>query len=224
MQLDSLPILADLASYWPEIVKGLRNTILLSATITATGLVGGVVVFGFALSPNKLIRFVTQSYISLFIGTPLIVFLFLLYYGLPNLGVTLSPFVIAVFGFTLNVSAYNARYLTIAYKGLEQAELESARAQGFSRFQVFRLVTAPQSLRMSVPSLTNQAIQNIKDSSIVFLIQYIEFFAQMQEVASRTFLFFKTYLFTAFVYLLLVSLVVLAARRLEPKLAIPGMG
>jgi polar amino acid transport system permease protein len=159
----------------------------------------------------------------LFIGTPLIVFLFLLYYGLPNLGVTLSPFVIAVFGFTFNVSAYNARYLTIAYKELDQAELESARAQGFSLSQVFRLITAPQSLRMSVPALTNQAIQNIKDSSIVFLIQYIEFFAQMQEVASRTFLFFKTYVFTALVYLLLVSVVVLAARRLERKLAIPGL-
>jgi polar amino acid transport system permease protein len=215
MSIDAFPFFADLISYCPQIVKGLRNTILLSATITVTGLVGGIGVFGLALSPNKLVRFVTQSYISLFIGTPLIVFLFLLYYGLPNLGVTLSPFVIAVFGFTLNVSAY---------KGLEQAELESARAQGFSRFQVFRLITAPQSLRMSVPSLTNQAIQNIKDSSIVFLIQYIEFFAQMQEVASRTFLFFKTYLFTAFVYLLLVSVVVLVARRLERRLAIPGMG
>jgi polar amino acid transport system permease protein len=223
MSLDAFPFLADLADYWPAIVKGLRDTILLSATITLTGLIAGVAVFGLALSQNRIIRFATQSYISLFIGTPLIVFLFLLYYGLPNLGVKASPFVIAVFGFTLNVAAYNARYLTIAYKGLEQAELESARAQGFSRFQVFRLITAPQSLRMSVPALTNQAIQNIKDSSIVFLIQYIEFFAQMQEVASRTFLFFKTYLFTAAVYLLLVSVVVIAARRLERRLAIPGM-
>jgi polar amino acid transport system permease protein len=224
MPLDAFPFFADLAAYWPEIVEGLRNTILLSVTITATGLVGGIAVFGLSLSPNRIVRFITQSYISLFIGTPLIVFLFLLYYGLPNLGVTLSPFAIAVLGFTFNVSAYNARYLTIAYKGLDQAELESARAQGFSRLQVFRLITAPQALRMSVPSLTNQAIQNIKDSSIVFLIQYTEFFAQMQEVASRTFLFFKTYLFTAFVYLLLVSVVVLAARRVERKLAIPGIG
>jgi polar amino acid transport system permease protein len=220
--VDAFPFFADLVSYWPQIVRGLRNTILLSVTITATGLVGGIGVFALTLSYSRLIRFLTQSYISLFIGTPLIVFLFLLYYGLPNLGVTLSPFVIAVLGFTLNVSAYNARYLTIAYKGLDQAELESARAQGFSRFQVFRLITAPQALRMSVPALTNQAVQNVKDSSIVFLIQYIEFFAQMQEVASRTFLFFQTYLFTAFVYLLLVSVVVLAARRLERRLAIPG--
>ncbi|MEO7277253.1 MAG: amino acid ABC transporter permease [Sphingomicrobium sp.] len=224
MSLDTFPFFADLASYWPQIARGLRDTILLSVTITATGLVGGIAVFGLLLSPSLLVRFVTQSFVSLFIGTPLIVFLFLLYYGLPSLGLTLSPFVIAVFGFTLNVSAYNARYLTIAYKGLEQAELESARAQGFSRIQVFRLITAPQSLRMSVPSLTNQAIQNLKDSSIVFLIQYIEFFAQMQEVASRTFLFFKTYLFTALVYLLLVSIVVLFARRLERRVAIPGLG
>jgi polar amino acid transport system permease protein len=220
---EAFPFFADLISYWPAILRGLRDTILLSATITATGLVAGVAVFGLTLSESKLVRFATQSYISLFIGTPLIVFLFLLYYGLPSLGVTLSPFVIAVFGFTLNVAAYNARYLTIAYKGLDQAELESARAQGFSRFQVFRLITAPQSLRMSVPALTNQAIQNLKDSSIVFLIQYIEFFAQMQEVASRTFLFFKTYAFTALVYLLLVSVVVLFARRLERRLAIPGL-
>ncbi|HJQ15794.1 MAG TPA: amino acid ABC transporter permease [Allosphingosinicella sp.] len=224
MTLDAFPFFADLWSYWPEIAKGLRDTILLSVTITATGLLGGIGVFSLTLSESRLVRFVTQSYISLFIGTPLIVFLFLMYYGLPNLGVKLSPFVIAVFGFTFNVSAYNARYLTIAYKALDQAELQSARAQGFSRFQVFRLITAPQALRMSVPSLTNQAIQNVKDSSIVFLIQYIEFFAQMQEVASRTFLFFKTYVFTALVYLLLVSVVVLVARRLERKLAIPGMG
>jgi polar amino acid transport system permease protein len=224
MALENFPFFADLISYSPQIVKGLRDTILLSVTVTITGLIGGVGVFGLVLSQNRAVRFITQSYISLFIGTPLIVFLFLLYYGLPNLGVTLPPFVIAVLGFTLNVSAYNARYLTIAYKGLDQAELQSARAQGFSPFQVFRLITAPQSLRMSVPSLTNQAIQNLKDSSIVFLIQYIEFFAQMQEVASRTFLFFKTYLFTALVYLLLVSAVVLVARRLERKLAIPGLG
>lgn len=221
--MEAYPFLADLVSYWPQIAKGLRDTILLSVTITVTGLVAGIGVFFLAVSHNRVVRFATQSYISLFIGTPLIVFLFLLYYGLPTLGVKLSPFVIAVLGFTLNVSAYNARYLTIAYKGLDQAELESARAQGFSPFEVFRLITAPQSLRMSVPALTNQAIQNVKDSSIVFLIQYIEFFAQMQEVASRTFLFFKTYLFTAFIYLLLVSVVVLAARRLERRLAIPGM-
>lgn len=224
MVLDDFPLFADMASYGPQILKGLRNTVLLSLTVTATGLAGGLGVFALSLSTIRAVRLATLAYVSLFIGTPLIVFLFLLYYGLPTLGVVMSPFAIAVLGFTFNVSAYNARYLTIAYKGLDQAELQSARAQGFSWFQIFRLITAPQALRMSVPALTNQAIQNLKDSSIVFLIQYIEFFAQMQEVAGRTFLFFKTYAVTALVYLLLVSVVVLVARQLERRLAIPGIG
>jgi polar amino acid transport system permease protein len=222
MELSAFPLVAELVNAWPQIATGLGKTVVLSATITVNGLLGGVLVFYLTLSPNAAVRHLTQRYISLFIGTPLIVFLFLMYYGLPNLGIVVSPFGIAVFGFFLNVSAYNARYLTTAYKGLDQAELQAARAQGFSDLQVFRLITAPQALRLSMPALTNQVIQNIKDSSIVFLIQYTEFFAQMQEVALRSFLFFKTYLFTAVVYLLLVSIVVLAARRLERRLAIPG--
>ena len=96
--MDAFPFLADLISYWPQIVRGLRDTILLSVVITLTGLLGGIGVFGLSLSANRTVRYLTQSYISLFIGTPLIVFLFLLYYGLPSLGVTLPPFAIAVVG------------------------------------------------------------------------------------------------------------------------------
>ena len=69
MALENFPFFADLVSYWPQIVKGLRDTVLLSVTITLTGLIGGVGVFGLALSSNRVVRFVTQSYISLFIGT-----------------------------------------------------------------------------------------------------------------------------------------------------------
>ena len=101
------------------------------------------------------------------------------------------------------------------------ATFQAARAQGFSEFQVFHLITAPQAIRMSVPSLTNQAILNIKDSSIVFLIQYTEFFAQMQEIALSSFLFFEAYVFTALVYLLLVSVIVVAARWVEGVVSIP---
>jgi polar amino acid transport system permease protein len=223
MELAAFPFLAELVDAWPEIATGLGKTVLLSAAITVNGLLGGVLVFYLTLSPSRAVRRLIQGYISLFIGTPLIVFLFLMYYGLPNLGLVFPPFAIAVFGFFFNVSAYNARYLTAAYKGLDHAELEAARAQGLSDLQVFRLIIAPQALRLAVPALTNQAIQNIKDSSIVFLIQYTEFFARMQEVALHSFLFFKTYVFTAAVYLLLVSAVVLAARRIERRLAIPGL-
>lgn len=213
----------DLIAYWPQILAGLKNTVLLMVIMSVTGLIGGVGVFYLTLSRNKTVRTWTDGYISFFIGTPLIVHLFLMYYGLPELGIRLSAFTVALIGFTLNVSAYNARYLMTAYNGLDKDELEAARAQGFTHYETFRLIIVPQVMRMSVPSLTNQVIQNLKDTSVAFLIQYHDFFAQMQEVASTNFQFFKAYMTAGFVYLALISIVVVAARRLERRIALPGL-
>ncbi len=209
----------DLFAYWPQILDGLGQTILLAGCMTVTGFIGGILVFYLSLSPRRLVRKLTEGYISFFIGMPLIVLLFLVYYGLPEWGVRLSPFTVALLGFTFNVAAYNARYLTTAYNGLDQREFEAARAQGFGPVQTFRLIILPQVLQLSIPALTNQAILNIKDSTVAFLIQYTEFFAQMQELASRDFRYFKVYALTGAVYLLMVSLAILVARRLERRFA-----
>ena len=211
----------DLLEQMPLILAGLSNTLQLAVVISITGFLLGVVVFYLTLSKNVLIRNAINGYISFFIGMPLIVLLFLMYYGLPQWGVRLNPFTVAVIGFTLNVAAYNAAYLKTAFNGLDKTQLEAARAQGFKSSQVFRLITLPQVLRTSVPALTNQVIGNLKDSSITFLIQYTEFFARMQELASTNFQFFKAYLLTALVYLLLVSVIVLIARRIERRVLIP---
>ena len=213
----------DLLEQWPLIANGLGQTLLLAALMSITGLLGGIVVLYLTLSPNALVRWLTRGYISFFIGMPLIVLLFLMYYGLPQWGVKVSPFMVAWLGFTFNVAAYNAAYLSTACNGLDQAELDAARAQGFSHAQVFRLMVLPQVLRLSVPALANQVILNLKDTSVAFLIQYTEFFARVQELASTNFQFFKAYAFAALVYLALVSVIVIAARKLEKRLIIPGV-
>ena len=136
---------------------------------------------------------------------------------------SLSPFVVAVIGFTFNVGAYNAAYITTAYNGLDHSEIEAAKAQGFNQLQIFRYITLPQVLRLSIPALTNQVICNLKDSSVAFLIQYTEFFARVQELAATNFQLFRAYLFAALVYLVLVSIIVLIARYIEKKVAIPGI-
>ena len=211
----------DLLEQMPLILAGLSNTLQLAVVISITGFLLGVFVFYLTLSKNGFIRNAINGYISFFIGMPLIVLLFLMYYGLPQWGIRLHPFTVAVIGFTLNVAAYNAAYLKTAFNGLDKTQLEAARAQGFKPSQVFRLITLPQVLRTSVPALTNQVIGNLKDSSITFLIQYTEFFARMQELASTNFQFFKAYLLTALVYLLLVSVIVLIARGIERRVLIP---
>jgi polar amino acid transport system permease protein len=212
----------DLLEQMPLILTGLINTLQLAAIISVTGFFLGIFVFYLTLSKNSLVRNATNAYISFFIGMPLIVLLFLMYYGLPQWDVRLDPFTVAVIGFTLNVAAYNAAYLKTAFNGMDYSQIEAASAQGFKPSQIFRLITLPQVLRNSVPALTNQVIGNLKDSSIVFLIQYTEFFARMQQLASTNFQFFKAYLVTALVYLLLVSVIVLVARSIEKRILIPS--
>jgi polar amino acid transport system permease protein len=211
----------DLLEQMPLILTGLANTLQLAIIISITGFLLGIAVFYLTLSKNKLIRNAINAYISFFIGMPLIVLLFLMYYGLPQWGLRLNPFAVAIIGFTLNVAAYNAAYLKTAFNGLDLSQIEAATAQGFRPAQIFRLITLPQVLRTSVPALTNQVIGNLKDTSITFLIQYTEFFARMQELASTNFQFFKAYLLTALVYLLLVSVIVLIARSIEKRIFIP---
>jgi len=221
--LEWLAFWADLTEQMPLIMAGLVKTLQLAGLVSITGLLLGIVVFYLSLSQNRIIKNFIKGYISFFIGMPLIVLLFLIYYGMPQWGVNLEPFTVAAIGFTFNVAAYNAAYLTTAFNGLDHIELEAARAQGFSQHQIFRLITLPQVLRLSVPALTNQVICNLKDSSVAFLIQFTEFFARIQELAATNFQFFKAYMLAALVYLALVSVIVVIARKLEKKLLIPGM-
>jgi polar amino acid transport system permease protein len=212
----------DLLEQLPLILTGLEQTLKLAVFASVSGILLGIVVFYCSISENKFLRAFTKSYISFFIGMPLIVLLFLMYYGLPQWGIKYSPFTVAMIGFTMNIAAYNAAYLTTAFNGLAAAELEAARAQGFSPFEIFQLIILPQVLRQSIPALTNQCIGNLKDSSVAFLIQYTEFFARVQELASTNFQFFKAYMFAACVYLCLVSAIILVARQIEKRFLIPS--
>jgi polar amino acid transport system permease protein len=212
----------DLTEQMPLILTGLVKTLQLAGLISVSGLLLGIVVFYLTLSKNQYVRSAINSYISFFIGMPLIVLLFLMYYGLPQWDIRLSPFTVAFIGFTFNVAAYNAAYLKTAFNGLDKSQLEAASAQGFSPLQIFRLITLPQVIRLSIPALTNQVIANLKDSSVAFLIQYTEFFARVQELAATNFQFFKAYFLAGLVYLILVSVIVLFARAIERRYFIPS--
>ena len=104
----------------------------------------------------------------------------------------------------------------------ERGEIEAAVAQGFSELQIFRFIVLPQALRVCVPSLANQVIRNVKDTSLASLVQYTEFFARIQEVASGDFQFFAAYLFAGSIYLMFVSAIVIAARQVERRYPAPG--
>ncbi|MBN3130359.1 amino acid ABC transporter permease [Pectobacterium brasiliense] len=210
----------ELIEQLPLVLDGIGETVKLAIVVSLTGFFWGIVIFFLSISNRPAVKKLTEIYMDFFIGTPLILILFVMYYGLPQTGINLSPFAVAVTGFTLNIGAYNAAYMTTAYNSLNKYEAEAAIVQGFSQWQIFRLMILPQVLITSVPALTNQAINNIKDSTIAFLIQYTEFFSRIQEVAATNFEFFSAYLFAALVYLVLISFIVLLSRIIERKLLV----
>ncbi|ULR30005.1 amino acid ABC transporter permease [Dickeya fangzhongdai] len=210
----------ELMEQLPLVFDGIVETCKLAIIVSFSGLLWGIVIFSLSISNQSTVKRMTKIYMDFFIGTPLILILFVIYYGLPQTGIHLSSFVVAVTGFTLNIGAYNASYMTTAYNSLRKYEAEAAIVQGFSRWQIFRLIILPQVFITSVPALTNQIINNIKDSSIAFLIQYTEFFSRIQEVASTNFEFFDAYLFAALVYLVFITFIVMLSRVIERKLGI----
>ncbi|MCA6952522.1 amino acid ABC transporter permease [Pectobacterium polaris] len=210
----------ELIDQLPLVLDGISETVKLATVVSLTGFFWGIVIFFLSISNRPAVKKLTEMYMDFFIGTPLILILFVMYYGLPQTGINLSPFAVAVTGFTLNIGAYNAAYMTTAYNSLNKYEAEAAVVQGFSQWQIFRLMILPQVLITSVPALTNQVINNIKDSTIAFLIQYTEFFSRIQEVAATNFEFFSAYLFAALVYLVLISFIVLLSRIIERKLLV----
>ena len=207
---------------WPGLVAGLKWTILLSGAMTVSGLLGGMLLLFFLTHPSRAVRAAANAYVTFFVGTPLLALLFLMYYGLPTLGIDLSPFAAAFIGFTLNVSAYNARYLMSGYRAISPPELAAIQALGFGRRLTFLHLILPQSFRYAVPGLTSQAINNLKDSSVAFLIQVDGLLSFIQNFTSQNFMFFRGYAFAAFGYLAMVILLTLAARKIQRATRIPG--
>lgn len=204
--------------YSALVLDGLLNTLTLAASITISGLLVGLFLLFFLINKNRHIKNVAETYVSFFKGTPLIPLLFLIYYGSPALGWRISAFEAALVGFTLNIAAYNSSYLFSSYLSIDQSELESAEAMGFSKTQIYLHIILPQVLATSIPTLTSQAISNLKDTALVFLIGYTDFFARMQEIATENFQFLWVYTLVAMCYLLLTSMIILLSRELEGRL------
>ena len=207
---------------WPALLDGIKWTLVLSGSITLTGLLGGMALLFFLVHPSRVVRAIANAYVTFFIGTPLLALLFLAYYGLPSIGINPSPFVASFIGFTLNVSAYNARYLSSGYKAIAPAELVAANAMGYRNVQTYLLLSLPQALRHAGPGLVGQAITNLKDSSIAFLIQFGGVLSFVQNFTAQNFFFFRGYAFAALVYLLMVVLLTLVAHALRRRTRIPG--
>ncbi|MCP2014088.1 cystine transport system permease protein [Deinococcus sp. HSC-46F16] len=168
------------------------------------------------------LRTLAGLYVSFMRGTPLLVQIFMLYYGLPAFGVQVSPLVGGVLALTLNAAAYLSETMRAAILSVPRGQWEAAASLGLSRRQTLRLIVLPQAARVALPSLGNTLIGLVKDTSLVSVITVVELLRGAQLVIARTFEPFGPYLAAALIYWLISSLLALAQRRLEARLARQG--
>jgi cystine transport system permease protein len=203
----------------PLLLKGAGYTVALSLIGMSLGLVLG---FGLALmrlSRSPLLRWPASVYVSAIRGTPLLVQLFLIYYGLPQFGIELPPLVAAGIGFSLNIAAYACEILRSAIANVDRGQWEAATVLGMSRGQALRRVILPQAARTAVAPLSNSFISLVKDTSLAATIQVPELFRQTQLITARTFEIFTMYLAAAAIYWIVSTLLASGQGWLERRAA-----
>ncbi|QTE28281.1 amino acid ABC transporter permease [Pengzhenrongella sicca] len=189
-----------LSSLWPLVRGALLGTIPLALMSFAIGIVLALVLALARLSGNRWAAGVARGYISIVRGTPLLVQLFVIFYGLPSIGVVIDPWPSAVVAFSINVGGYAAEVIRAAILSVPKGQWEAAYMIGMSRRRALARIILPQAARVSVPPLSNTFISLVKDTSLASLILVTELFREAQQVAAFSQEFMLLYLEAALVY------------------------
>ena len=209
---ESLNVVIDAAPY---LLQGAKYTVLLTLGGMFFGLLLGLVLALMRLSPRRLLRWPARVYVSAVRGTPLVVQLFLIYYGLPQFDILWDPMTCALLGLSLNMAAYASETLRAAISSIDQGQWEAAASIGMTPWQTMQRVILPQAMRVALPPLTNSLISLIKDTSLAATIQVPELFRQAQLITARTFEVFAMYISASLIYWALSTLLSILQHRLE---------
>ena len=207
--------------FYNLIFKGVPWTILLTVLSFLFGLIGGTLVAIALISPYKWLKIICRIYVDFFRGTPMLVQLFLIYFGLPGLfreiglNIDLDRLPAALFALSLNVAAYLAEIMRGGIQSIDNGQWEACSSLGMSPMQTMREVIFPQAFRRMLPPLGNEFITLIKDTSLAAVIGFEELFRQGQLMVATTYKAFEIYIAVAVVYLVLTTLSSVVFKRLE---------
>ena len=209
---------------FPPVLEGALVTLKLIALSIPLGLISGILIAVGRVYGNKLISSFCTIYTLFFRGTPLLVQLFILYFGFPSIGIFFSPFTAAVIGFILCSGAYHSEYIRGAIQSIKEGQMMAAEALGMTRANAILYIILPQALRRAIPGCSNEIIYLVKYSSLAFMVTCIELTGAGKIIASRYFAYTEVFLVVGAIYLLMVSVVTKTLNMLEKKLEIPGLG
>ncbi|HHL2445945.1 TPA: amino acid ABC transporter permease [Pseudomonas aeruginosa] len=206
---------------WPFLLQGAMYTVLFAAVSMVLGLIRGFSVAVVRVTKVPVVSQIAAVYVSAFRGTPLLVQIFVLYYGLPSVGIEFTPVTAGILALTLNVAAYLSESMRGAILGIDKGQWEAGLSVGLTWGQTLWNIITPQALRLAVPSLSNSLISLIKDTSLISVITVTELMLATKEVIAETFQPLPLYLAAAGIYWLLSALFERVQKALENRLTAP---
>lgn len=206
--------------YFPFLVKAALMTLEISVLALILGFIFGLLAALMKMSRNTIIKSIAGFYVWIIRSTPLLVQLFIIYFGLPQLGLDLGPFVSGVLGLALNTGAYNAETIRGGILSVPSGQMEAARSLGMSSGRAMKRIILPQAMRMSLPALGNNFVILIKDTSLVSTITLVELTLEAQRLIGSTYKPFEMYIMAAFLYAVMTTATSLLLKGVERKMAI----
>ncbi|MBI7095497.1 amino acid ABC transporter permease [Pseudomonas aeruginosa] len=206
---------------WPFLLQGAMYTVLFAAVSMVLGLILGFSVAVVRVTKVPVVSQIAAVYVSAFRGTPLLVQIFVPYYGLPSVGIEFTPVTAGILALTLNVAAYLSESMRGAILGIDKGQWEAGLSVGLTWGQTLWNIITPQALRLAVPSLSNSLISLIKDTSLISVITVTELMLATKEVIAETFQPLPLYLAAAGIYWLLSALFERVQKALENRLTAP---
>lgn len=209
---------APIHTFFPNLLKGATITLSISIVSMALAVVLGLILVIIRLYGRPPFSTLATAYIEVYRGTPLLIQLYILYYGLPNIGISLSPLTAAFIGLGMNYAAYEAELYRAGINAVPKGQMEAALSLGMTRGLAIRRIVMPQALKIAIPGVTNDFIALFKDSSLVSVIAMVELTKTYSILAATTLRFFELGLIVALLYFAMSYPLSLLARRLEGRL------
>jgi polar amino acid transport system permease protein len=207
---------------FPSLMQGLGVSLLLILPSAICGICLGVAAGTLQVFGSPLTKSLVNGYVLIFRGFPLIIQLYIWYFGLARIGIFLSPYTASVLGFSLCSAAYHCGYIRGALLSIKRGQSAAAQALGFTRLQTLLSIILPQAMRRALPGCGNELIYLIKYSSLAYMVTCIELTGKAKILAAASFKTIEVFMIVGTIYLFLVSLASWMLSRLETRLALPG--
>ncbi|MDM5330087.1 amino acid ABC transporter permease [Neobacillus sp. CF12] len=207
-----------IVSALPMLLKGLQVTLYIFLIAILLGFLIGLVIALLRLAPLKILNWIAKAYVDAIRGTPFIVQLFFIYFGINSLQViSLNSTTAGIITVAINAGAYFAEIIRAGIQSIDKGQTEAARSIGFTSAQTMRYIVLPQAFRRMLPTITNQSIISLKDTSLLSVIGIADLTQQGQIQASATFEAFKIWLAVGIIYFIIIYLLTLLANFVERR-------